>query len=113
MATGSSTRLTLLNRLKKDPHDPVSQRTFCDIYQPLIRKYLSYRGFQEADREEVSQEVIIKVLGLLSRFKYKKKVKKTGDKGKTGSFRMPEWGPNSSFPDASRVTKGRAAPAGR
>jgi RNA polymerase sigma-70 factor (ECF subfamily) len=65
--TGPETRLSLLARLRQ-PSDQEAWREFTAIYQPLIQRLAIHRGFQDADAQEVAQEVLLAVSGAIDRW---------------------------------------------
>jgi RNA polymerase sigma-70 factor (ECF subfamily) len=70
MADGdTTTSLTLLGRLR-DPADAEAWREFDARYRGLISWFLRRRGLQLADVEDVTQQVITKLVGGLRSFEY-------------------------------------------
>ena len=67
MGVGPETRLTLLARLR-EPNDQEAWREFAAIYQPLIQRLAVQRGLQDADAQEVAQEVLLAVAGAIDRW---------------------------------------------
>ncbi len=67
MRVGPETRLSLLARLR-EPTDQEAWREFAAIYQPLIQRLAVQRGLQDADAQEVSQEVLLAVAGAIDRW---------------------------------------------
>jgi RNA polymerase sigma factor (sigma-70 family) len=63
------TRPSLLVRLR-DGSDAVSWQTFFEIYAPLIYRYCRSRRLQEADAEDVAQEVLAQVARSIRTFEY-------------------------------------------
>jgi RNA polymerase sigma factor (sigma-70 family) len=59
------TRLSLLVRLR-DPRDRPAWEEFADLYVPVIRGYARRRGLQNADAEDVTQEVLRQVAGAMN-----------------------------------------------
>ncbi len=57
MADLPSTRVSLLVRIR-DAQDADSWRQFVGVYAPLVYGYARRRGLQEADAEDVTQEVL-------------------------------------------------------
>lgn len=53
----AETSLTLLGRLQSQ-QDPASWQTFVDIYSPLISRWLARSPLQNADHEDLVQEVL-------------------------------------------------------
>jgi RNA polymerase sigma-70 factor, ECF subfamily len=71
-----TTSPTLLERLRQ-PSDGQAWRRFVDLYAPLILYWANRQGFQDADAEDLAQQVLIKLLGLLP----------TYERGNAQSFR--------------------------
>ena len=59
------TRPSLLVRLR-DPRDRPAWEEFADLYAPLIRGYARRRGLQDADAEDLTQEVLRRVAGAMN-----------------------------------------------
>jgi RNA polymerase sigma factor (sigma-70 family) len=68
--TGDSTRVTLIHRLNQDPGDQLSWAEFVRIYSPAIRSWLIHWGLQEADAQDVAQNVLLRLTAKLPQFKY-------------------------------------------
>jgi RNA polymerase sigma-70 factor (ECF subfamily) len=64
-----STRASLLARLRTGA-DVDSWRLFVDLYTPLIYRYSRMRGLQDADAEDVVQQVMKSIHGAIGRFEY-------------------------------------------
>lgn len=64
-----TTSVTLLGRLR-DPADEAAWREFDARYRELISWFLRRRGLQVADAEDVTQQVITKLIGGLRTFEY-------------------------------------------
>jgi RNA polymerase sigma factor (sigma-70 family) len=62
------TRESLLIRLH-DTADEVAWREFLEIYRPLIYRTARSQGLQEADAEDVVQQVLLAVMGAVGRWK--------------------------------------------
>jgi RNA polymerase sigma-70 factor (ECF subfamily) len=60
------TRASLLVRLS-DPRDEQAWREFMDIYSPLVRRLARQRGMQDADADDLLQEVFRTVARALER----------------------------------------------
>lgn len=71
------TRVSLLARLHDD-QDAASWQTFVGVYAPLIYGFARRRGLQDADANDITQEVLIEVARGIRGFEY--------DRGK-GRFR--------------------------
>lgn len=68
--TGDNTRITLLQRLKENPGDQLSWAEFVRLYGPAIRGWLVHWGLQEADSQDVTQNVLLRLTMKLPQFKY-------------------------------------------
>lgn len=64
-----TTRATLLDDLR-DPEDAQAWRQFVDLYLPLIYRYSRQRGLQDADAQNVVQEVFSLVSRAVQSFDY-------------------------------------------
>jgi RNA polymerase sigma factor (sigma-70 family) len=64
-----ATRPSLLLRIR-DANDSDSWADFVTVYGPLIRGYCRLRGLQEADADDVSQEVLTQVARSIGSFDY-------------------------------------------
>ena len=71
------TSLTLLDRLQSEDHAS-SWLELQEVYQPLIRKWLTKYSMQEADVEDLVQEVMLTVSKEVGSFEHN---------GRTGAFR--------------------------
>lgn len=60
MSFGPNTRQSLVLRLQ-DADDLEAWDEFVSIYRPLVQRLAVKRGFQHADAEELSQEVMLSV----------------------------------------------------
>jgi RNA polymerase sigma-70 factor (ECF subfamily) len=69
MAEIPATRASLLVRLR-DPRDNAAWREFVDLYAPLIYHYARRQGLQDADAVDLSQEVLLAVVGAVGRLEY-------------------------------------------
>jgi RNA polymerase sigma-70 factor, ECF subfamily len=58
------TSLTLLDRLRRSDQ-PEAWTRFVRLYAPLLLRWASYQGFSEADAEDLTQTVLIKLIRLL------------------------------------------------
>jgi RNA polymerase sigma-70 factor (ECF subfamily) len=63
------TRASLLGRLH-DPHDDQAWGEFFRRYEPLIRRWAGGRGLQRADVDEVTSEVLVKLVCQMPTFEY-------------------------------------------
>lgn len=68
--TADSTRITLLHRLNQNPADQMSWAEFVRLYGPAIRGWLVHWGLQEADSQDVTQNVLLRLTAKLPQFKY-------------------------------------------
>jgi RNA polymerase sigma factor (sigma-70 family) len=67
MDEAPSTRPSLLIRLR-DPADGRAWAEFTEIYGPLVHRLARRRGLQEADAQDLAQEVFRAVAGAIERF---------------------------------------------
>jgi len=65
-----STRVTLLIRLKQNPHDHAGWVEFVDRYGPHIYRWCRQWNLQEADAEDVTQDILVKLCQNLRAFTY-------------------------------------------
>ncbi|MCI0700216.1 MAG: sigma-70 family RNA polymerase sigma factor [Planctomycetia bacterium] len=70
MTSSPSTSLTLLDRLRL-PHQPDAWERFVKLYTPLLRDWARRQGFQEADAEDLTQEVLVKLTNELPHYNRK------------------------------------------
>jgi RNA polymerase sigma-70 factor (ECF subfamily) len=63
------TSASLLLRIR-DPHDNKAWDTFVGVYSPLVRRYCQLKGFQAADADDVTQEVLTTVVRTIASFEY-------------------------------------------
>lgn len=61
------TRLTLLAKIRNS-NDQAAWREFTDIYRPLLLAYISSRGLQADDAQDVVQEILVKLVRKLQAF---------------------------------------------
>jgi RNA polymerase sigma factor (sigma-70 family) len=66
----SRTSVTLLGRLRHDPKDQAAWNDFVARYEPKILQWCGGWGLQESDALDVTQNVFLKLHGLLARFAY-------------------------------------------
>ena len=66
----SFTRVTLIGRLRSAPSDPVAWGEFVEWYGQKILIWCRAWGLQEADAQDVTQEVFLKLSGRMQDFKY-------------------------------------------
>ena len=60
------TSLTLLARLRQDPKDQAAWSDFVARYGPSILQWCRGWGVQEADAQDVTQDVLLKLNGLMA-----------------------------------------------
>jgi RNA polymerase sigma-70 factor (ECF subfamily) len=72
MADGSAggTRLSLLSRLRRDPNDASAWDEFVGRYGPQIDGWCRRWGLQEADAQDVTQMVLVRLAAKLRTFVY-------------------------------------------
>ena len=63
------TRATLLLRMR-DPEDDAAWQEFARLYTPLILQYCRRRGLQDADAQDVTQDVMRSVSKAINNFEY-------------------------------------------
>jgi RNA polymerase sigma-70 factor (ECF subfamily) len=63
------TRPSLLLRIR-DPQDGRSWEEFVGLYTPLVHRYCRRKGLQEADAEDVTQDVLLAVAVAIRKFRY-------------------------------------------
>jgi RNA polymerase sigma-70 factor (ECF subfamily) len=68
--SADTTRVTLLHRLNQDPTDQMSWAEFVRLYSPAIRGWLTHWGLQEADAQDVAQNVLLRLTAKLPQFTY-------------------------------------------
>jgi RNA polymerase sigma factor (sigma-70 family) len=66
----SQTSVTLLGRLRRVPNDQAAWNDFVARYRPQILKWCLRWRLQEADAEDVTQAVLLKLNGLMATFAY-------------------------------------------
>jgi RNA polymerase sigma-70 factor (ECF subfamily) len=64
------TRVTLLGRLRRDPSDQVAWGEFVDQYGPKIYGWCRKWNLQEADAQDVTQSVLLRLAQKLKDFAY-------------------------------------------
>src|SRR5271165_6404041 len=64
------TSLTLMMRLQKDPADPRAWDEFVQHYRPMIEDWCKKWGLQDSDCDDVTQEVLVKLLAAIGKFQY-------------------------------------------
>jgi RNA polymerase sigma-70 factor (ECF subfamily) len=68
--TGSDTNVTLLRRLRQDPADQAAWGEFVDRYGRMIYRWCRRWGLQEADAEDVTQNVLVELSRQMRTFVY-------------------------------------------
>jgi RNA polymerase sigma-70 factor (ECF subfamily) len=68
--SGNQTRLSLLSRLRKNPDDPSAWDEFVSRYGPQLRAWCHAWGLQEADAEDITQMVLVRLAVKLRGFVY-------------------------------------------
>jgi RNA polymerase sigma factor (sigma-70 family) len=66
----SGTRITLLGRLRRDPTNQAAWAEFVDHYGPKIYAWCRKWDLQEADAQDVTQNVLLKLARKMSEFVY-------------------------------------------
>jgi RNA polymerase sigma factor (sigma-70 family) len=69
-ATGCSTRVSILRALSSNPGDQVAWAAFVDRYGPQIHAWCLRWKLQEADAQDVTQMVLVKLVRHLPDFAY-------------------------------------------
>jgi RNA polymerase sigma factor (sigma-70 family) len=64
------TSLTLMLRVQKDPADPAAWDEFVQHYRPMIEAWCRKWGLQASDCDDVTQEVLVKLLAAIGQFQY-------------------------------------------
>jgi RNA polymerase sigma factor (sigma-70 family) len=64
------TSLTLMMRIQKDPADPRAWDEFVQHYRPMIEAWCRKWGLQASDCDDVTQEVLVKLLAAIGKFQY-------------------------------------------
>ncbi len=70
VAHDSGTRITLLGRLRRDPGDQAAWAEFVEQYGPRIYSWCRRWGLQEADAQDVTQNVLLRLAQKLRDFSY-------------------------------------------
>jgi RNA polymerase sigma factor (sigma-70 family) len=65
-----TTRISLLARLRSDPNDQAAWAAFVDRYGPQIYAWCRHFRLQEADAQDVTQNVLVKLARTLPQFVY-------------------------------------------
>lgn len=67
---GSTTSLTLLGRLRRNPGDQIAWNAFVDRYGRKVYAWCRRWGLQEADSQDVTQNVLLELARQMSGFEY-------------------------------------------
>ena len=67
MPDGPTTNVSLILRLR-DPLDEAAWTEFVQIYEPMIYVLVRRKGFQDADAQELTQEVLLVVMRAVKRW---------------------------------------------
>jgi RNA polymerase sigma factor (sigma-70 family) len=70
LAQDSGTRITLLGRLRRDPGDAAAWGEFVDHYGGKIYGWCRKWGLQEADAQDVTQNVLLRLADKMKTFSY-------------------------------------------
>jgi RNA polymerase sigma-70 factor (ECF subfamily) len=70
VAHDSGTRITLLGRLRRDPGDQKAWAEFVEQYGPRIYSWCRHWNLQEADAQDVTQNVLLRLAQKLRDFSY-------------------------------------------
>jgi RNA polymerase sigma-70 factor (ECF subfamily) len=68
--SGEATSTTLLGRLRSNPSDQAAWGEFVRRYGPLIYRWCRHWHLQEADAQDVTQAVLVKLAGKMRTFTY-------------------------------------------
>jgi RNA polymerase sigma-70 factor (ECF subfamily) len=69
-ASTSSTSITLLGRLRQEPADEAAWVEFVRRYGPQVYRWCRHWRLQEADAEDVTQSVLVRLSGRMRTFTY-------------------------------------------
>jgi RNA polymerase sigma-70 factor (ECF subfamily) len=69
-ASQSRTSPSLLGQLRQDPTDQAAWARFVEQYGPMIYRWCRKRGLQEADAQDVTQNVLLKLADKMRAFPY-------------------------------------------
>ena len=64
------TSLTLMLRVQRDPTDAAAWEEFVQHYRPMIEAWCQKWGLQASDCDDVTQEVLVKLLAAIGKFQY-------------------------------------------
>jgi RNA polymerase sigma-70 factor (ECF subfamily) len=66
----SETRVSLLGRLRRNPADQAAWQEFVQHYGPKVTGWCRRWGLQEADAQDVTQDVLLKLAATMKTFTY-------------------------------------------
>jgi RNA polymerase sigma factor (sigma-70 family) len=66
----SDTSVTLFEQLQTDPSDPRAWKLLFDRYHPMIRSWCLKWGVQDSDADDISQDVLLKLLAAFRQYRY-------------------------------------------
>lgn len=69
-ASEPSTSITLLGRLGRTPTDQAAWEQFVERYGPTLYRWARHRGLQKTDAEDVTQDVLMRLLEKMKTFRY-------------------------------------------
>ena len=69
-STESQTSLTLMEMLREEPRSAVAWDTFVRRYHPKIYRWCRAWGLQDADANDVAQDVLTKLTEKMATFQY-------------------------------------------
>ncbi len=104
-STDLSTRMSFLKALQKDPADQIAWSTFVDRYGPHIHAWCLRWRLQEADAQDVTQMVLVKVVRHLPHFNYDPS---RSFRGWLRTLTLHSW--SDVFGDQARSVRGSADP---
>jgi hypothetical protein len=64
------TSVILLEQLQTDPSDPRAWKLLFERYHPMIRSWCLRWGVQAADADDISQDVLLKLLNAFRQYRY-------------------------------------------
>lgn len=68
---GLTTDVSLFNRIRRRADDQEAWKAFVARYGPLLLQWCRRRGLQDADAEDVAQDVLVKMVGKLRRYEHR------------------------------------------
>ena len=72
MNSSPETRASLLIRIR-DPADQAAWQEFVEIYEPVIQRLARQKGLQQADADDVSQQILAAVAGAVEQREHDRK----------------------------------------